>query len=135
METIPMVVTVMKLPEGLEEDTLQTIDPPEREPWLKASPFKFKSVHVLGLGRETLARFHEGLASGRLRDVTQDILRAVGAEGEEFIRREQEFHFVWTTSDDEHFGAVHMLWVVPSALPNVSAGLCLAGLRPRPAAN
>ena len=125
MKPIPMVVVVFELPDDADESAVHKV----LDEYTKAAPCDIDALHVFGMSPDLMKEFRDGLASGRMRDKTQELLRRLGEEGEAFIRNELKFHFIWTSSEDPDRGTVHMLFIVPDS-DVLAAGLCLNRLRP-----
>lgn len=125
MKSVPMVVVVFELPPGAGESLVHEV----LDDYTRSAPCDIDALHVFGIDAESMRSFRDGVAQGRLREQTQGLLRRLGDEGESFIRREQEFHFIWMSSVEHELGPMHVLFIVPDS-EALAAGLCLNRFRP-----
>jgi hypothetical protein len=135
MNSIPMVLVAFELPRGIPPETEAQYAKEIFDRYPESCPWVIDALHVLGLDREDWADVWAGFSNGRLRETTQSLLRLTGSDGEDLIRREAEFHFIWADVQDKKFGTVRLLYVVPVTAPAIEAGLCLGMLQPKGAMN
>lgn len=133
MNTIPLALVVFHEPTGETVIDHRATDVIDRH--LYGRTFDVSIRRSIGIDDCCIGPFRDALASGELREITQTVLRSIGDEGEELIRHELAYQFVWITEDDYEFGPVHVLYVLPITQVLLEAGLALDCLIPKATLN